>query len=335
MDTQAAVDTYIEYIQHNLSRSSATAEKYALALQRIDHWLVINGVGLLTATLADLEKITGLVAHREGLAASSRSVMIAAARGFYAWAFRRRLVSVDPAADLVYPRLGKSLPIPISRENASKLLLQPDMETLAGVRDCAMMSVIIGAGLRVSGVASLNESSLLFEKFDGREHLILRVIEKGKKERLVPVPHETRLLVRTYLGHPDLDAIDRRLPNGDRVLWVSLRNRSVPAHEYIGEKRRLTTGGIYDRIKTHGEAAGVPAAQLHPHAGRHLYGTQLTEGDAPTLKVQALMGHEDPKSTEIYTHLAVQSLIKTIDKARPFAGIHTPVTDILREIPDV
>ena len=157
------------------------------------------------------------------------------------------------------------------------------------------------------------------------ERLIIRLTEKGKKERLSPVPFEAALLVRAYLGHPELGDIDRVTPAGRRVLFVNIRNRSVPAHERYGENRRLRCNAVRQMILKYGEQVGIQKEHCHPHALRHLYGTELAEGDVDLLQRQALLGHEEPKTTAIYSHLAMRKLAATAEKHNPLARMtNTP-----------
>ncbi|MFP4162127.1 MAG: tyrosine-type recombinase/integrase, partial [Ectothiorhodospira sp.] len=229
------------------------------------------------------------------------------------------------------PKAGAPLPRPLSLENAERLILQPDISTFIGLRDAAILSVLIGCGLRVSGVVALNQEDLNWVDYEGQEWLVIRVREKGKKERLVPAPHDTRLLTRAYLGHEELQEIDRTLPSGDRVLFVSTR-AAIPRHEYHGERRRLSRGAILRMIDRHGERAGIPQSERHPHAARHLYGTELAEAGADILQIQALMGHADPKSSSIYTRLAMRKLTERVARSTPMARMRTPVSDLVKAI---
>ena len=143
--------------------------------------------------------------------------------------------------------------------------------------------------------------------------------------------HErARLLVRE--SSPALAEIDRTLPSGDKVLFVSTKNRSVPAHEYHGEARRLRRKGVLRMIQTYGRRIGLPPEIAHPHALRHMFGTELAEEDVPTITAANLMGHTDPKNTAIYQHLAMRKLTRTLDKANPLAKMKTPVSDLLSSI---
>jgi site-specific recombinase XerD len=195
-----------------------------------------------------------------------------------------------------------------------------------------MLSMLIGCGLRVSGLVGLNDSTLLWYQDAGRERLVVKVTEKGKKERLIPVPGEAAMLLRAYLGHEELQAIPRTLPSGDAVLFVTVNNRTIPACDYYGEARRMTRAAVLAMVKRHGERAQVSASILHPHALRHLYGAELTEDDTPVLTQQALMGHADPKSTAVYAGLAHRKLRATVDKSNPLAKMRAPLLDTLRSL---
>jgi integrase/recombinase XerD len=200
------------------------------------------------------------------------------------------------------------------------------------VRDGAIMALLVGCGVRVSGLVKLNQGHVIEQVVEGKPRLFLRVIEKGDRERLVPVPPEADLQLRVYLEHPQLKEIDRSLPNGDLVLFVSTRNRSCPQHEYHGERRRLNRRAVLEMIGKYGKQQGIPEEQLHPHAMRHLYGTELAEDDVHLLVAQQLLGHVDPKSTQIYTHLAIRKLVTEVDRANPLSKMRTPTTDILKRL---
>lgn len=184
----------------------------------------------------------------------------------------------------------------------------------------------------MSGLVGLNESNVQPAVVDGEQRLTLRTVEKGGKERQVPIPTQADLLLRLYMQHPGLADIDRTLPSGDKVLFVSTRNTSVPAHEYIGEARRLRRKGVLRMIQTYGRRIGLPPEVSHPHALRHMFGTELAEDDVPTVTAANLMGHSDPKNTAIYQHLAMRKLTRTLDKANPLAKMKTPVSDLLNAI---
>ncbi len=333
MDDEALISRFVDYTAHNLGRSIATAQKYACYLRRLSKELAEQDLCLLDATLSHLDDHTGVNAHRAGYAPQSRHAMVSAVRGFYKWCERERLVVSNPAKNLEYPSSGKSLPRSITLKNAEALLMQPGLDTFIGCRDSAIIALLMGCGLRVSGLCALNERSLIWAQDSaGKEVLVLRVREKGKKERMVPVPREGKYLIRAYLGHEELAAIDRSLPDRDQVLFVSTRSSRVLEHEYRGEARRLRRGSIQALLLKYGRRIGIPEDELHPHAFRHLFGTELAEDRVDLLRIQALMGHVNPESSEVYVQLAVRQLADVVEVSSPLAKIKTPMTALVRKL---
>lgn len=321
---------FLEHLVKNRGRSNLTAEAYAQALQRLVSYA--SDRDPLELTRDDLELFLGAWLHKHGIERRGRRRYVAAVRMFYRWATAAKKIPHNPAADLSYPKVGTKLPRVITLENAEKLMWSPDFNTFEGVRDAAILSMLAGAGLRASGVSQLNEGDLLHDNVDGKQRILVRVREKGEKERLVPLPAEADLLLRMYLDHPICKAIDRHLEDGDRVLFVNLKNRNVPSHEYHGERRRMSRKGVYLIVRRYGEAAGIPVEQLHPHAMRHLYGTELAENGVDIIVRQRLMGHADPKSSEIYDHTAMRRLVRVVDQANPLSKMRTPVTELLAKL---
>lgn len=326
------ITAWLTWLRHNKGRSETTCDKYRGYLVRLQEFLAAGDQQLLTAGREQLEEFTGIHAHKQGLSPRSRRALVAAVRGFYHWARRAHLVDENPADAIPYPKSGQPLPVAMDLASAEKLLMAPDIHTFTGIRDAAILAILIGCTTRVSGLVRLNESDLTFARVGKRDRMFVRLVEKGGKERHVPAPQEARLLVQAYLGHPDLEQIDRTLKNGDRVLFVSTRNRQISPHEYHGEDRRISVRSVQDLIWKYGEQAGIPENQRHAHAARHLYGAELAESDVDLLERQALLGHADPKTTAIYTQLAMRKLVTVVDKANPLGKIRTPVTDLVREL---
>ena len=312
-----------------------TVEAYRSALMRLREFLA--GKPLVEAEAMELEMFCGLWLHKKGVVARSRKPYISAVKGFYAWLKASGNVQGNAAKELVHPMTGHPLPRTISLANAEKLMWAPDMGTFIGIRDAAIMSLLIGCGLRVSGLTGLNESNLQTVEIECQPRLTIRTLEKGNRERIMPVPKEAEALLRVYLGHEELASVDRafNVKGGrvDKVLFVSVRSTRLAAHEHVGEKRRLTRRAIYDLIRRHGRKAKIPDQELHPHAMRHLFGTELLEEDTSLLSIQELMGHVDPKSTAIYTQLAMRKKMATVDRAAPLSKMRTPVSELLKRLP--
>lgn len=326
------VAEFEEWLVKYRGRAVATAAKYTTEARRLIAWARSNGQGPEDLERPQLEQYVGMVLFRAGLSARARKPAVSALRSFYGWMQHTGRIGASPAADLQHPKAGRALPRALSLRSAEKLMMAPDLDTFLGVRDAAVLSVLIGCGLRLSGATALNERDLLWlEDASGRERLVISAREKGGHQRYVPAPDECRLLVRAYLGHPELDTIDRLLPNGDRVLFVST-NWQIPPDQYHGEARRLSPRAVQSMMVRYGERVGIPRAELHPHAARHLYGAELAEDDVTMLIAQALLGHVDPSSTEVYAHLAHRKLARIVDASNPLGKVMTPVSELSRTL---
>ncbi|OGB09890.1 MAG: hypothetical protein A3E79_08940 [Burkholderiales bacterium RIFCSPHIGHO2_12_FULL_61_11] len=332
---EQVIDDWLTYMEASRGRAVRTIETYRAALMRLKEFMA--GKPLVDADAVELETFCGLWLHKQGVIAYSRKPYISAVKGFYAWLKSHGHVRGNAAKELLHPITGRPLPRTITLANAEKLMWAPDMGTFCGIRDAAILSLLIGCGLRVSGLTALNESDLQTIELECVTRLTIRVTEKGNRERRMPVPREAEALLRVYLGHEDLADVDRSFKGKggrtDKVLFVSVRSTRLAAHEHVGEKRRLTRKAVHDIVQRHGKRIGIPIQELHPHAMRHLFGTELLEEDTSMLSIQELMGHADPKSTSIYTQLAMRKKMATMDRAAPLSKMKTPVSELLKRLP--
>jgi len=331
-----AIDAWLTWLQRSRGRSKRTLEAYGLAMKRLREFLGEHGVAVLDADQMLLEHFSGLWLHHKGIVARSRVPYIAALRSFYKYARARSMVRGNPAGDLQHPRMGGKLPRSITLANAERLMWAPDMSTFKGVRDALILALLAGCGLRVSGLVGLNESSLRQVEIEGKPRIAVRVSEKGQRERWTPLPREADMLLRVYLEHEELQAMDRSIlvdGKADKVLIVSVRCTKPRLHLQPGEQRRLTRKAVRDMIQFYGRRLGIPSEQLHPHAMRHLFGTELAEDDVPTASAADLMGHADLKSTSIYQQLALRKKTALMDQHAPLAKMRTPVSDLLKRLP--
>ncbi len=328
---EALIEAFLEFKQVNQGRSSRTTERYSLALRRLLTFL--SGRSLESASTDDLTLFSGKWLFEQGLKDPvSRKPCVAAVREFYKWLKNAGRISSDPGRAVPHPKFGRRLPRVMTLGQAEALMYAPDYSTFDGLRDATMIALLLGCGLRVSGLVGLNEGNIFFDNIGGRPRMILKTVEKGDKERQQPVPEQADLLLRLYIDHPALKEIDRALPNGDKVLFISTQNSYCPPHEWHGEKRRLHRQAVHRMVTRYGARVGLPPAVTHPHALRHLFGTELAEDDVPTVTAANLMGHEDPKTTKIYQHLAMRKLSATVDKSNPLSKIKTPISSLLAQL---
>ncbi|HET6412729.1 MAG TPA: site-specific tyrosine recombinase XerD [Anaeromyxobacter sp.] len=294
MPLDPVLDLYLSHlrIEKGLSPNSVEAygsdvRAYLGALDRmgITSWEEV-GRAEVRAHLA------GLV--RAGLSPRSQARALSAIRGLHRLLAAERVAPADPTEEIDSPRTGRPLPGLLSREEIGRLLEGPDGRSAAGLRDRAMLELLYATGLRVSELVSLELNDLDLEA------RVLRARGKGNKERLVPVGVPAAEAVRAYLG------VRERLLRGKRSrdLFVTPRGR------------RLTRQGFAKLLRRYARGAGIrrPAS---PHKLRHSFATHLLEGGADLRAVQAMLGHADVSTTQIYTHLERSHLKRLHERCHP------------------
>jgi integrase/recombinase XerD len=230
--------------------------------------------------------------YRRGLDSRSVARHLVTIRHFFRFALLEGYVVDDPAATIESPKFRQSLPEFLSLEEVDLLLGQPDVSSILGARDRAMIELMYSCGLRVSELCGLRVADL--ESDAG----CLRCVGKGDKERLVPV------------GRQALQAVQRYLRSARPKL---LRGGSSP-YLFLNQK-----GGKVDRIGywkllgAYGRKAGLRKA-LTPHMLRHSFATHLLDRGADLRSVQMMLGHSDISTTQIYTHV-VEERLKQVYKA--------------------
>jgi len=225
---------------------------------------------------------------------------VAAIKSFFGFMHAERIIPSDPTETLSSPRVGKSLPKPISPEEVDELLEQPlRRNTIEAKRDKAMLELLYATGMRVSELVNLNLSDIILS--DGIAYV--RCVGKGAKERTVPIHDAAAEALLTYLRESR-----RKLVRGhhEKALFVNRR----------GE--RLTRQGFWLILKGYAQAAHLPE-NVTPHTLRHSFATHMLRGGAPLRHVQELLGHANISTTQIYTQLANEQMREVYDRAHPRA----------------
>jgi len=322
---------YLDHLSAN-KREDTTIETYQHYLYKLAEWLEEKNTSYQWATTAHLNEFTGSWAHKQGISRSSRRVMITAVRGLFRWLKEKKYREGNPAKSLNLPKQGRPLPVPMSLNNVEKLFSVIDYSTLKGLRDAAMIALMVDSGMRLSGLINLNESSLIRYTIKEKDRLSVRVIEKGAKERLIPISDYSLVYLSAYLNSRELQKIDRILPDSDKVLFVAINNRKLEEHEFVGENRRLSKRAVQNMMRHYAKKAGVPFKESHPHALRHRFGTEMVESNVDLLTVRDLLGHADIKTTQIYIHLARGRMHDSIDKGSPLSKIDTPLSSLVEKL---
>jgi integrase/recombinase XerD len=226
-----------------------------------------------------LAHLTGLA--RRGISARSQARALSAIRSFHRLLVAEKVAVGDPTENVDAPRSGRALPKLLTRAEVEALLAAPDPRTAAGRRDRAMLEVLYATGLRVSELVSLSVNDVRLET------RMLLARGKGSKERIVP------------LGAPAAEAVRAYLATARPVL---LRGRASKDLFVTSRAGRMTRQGFWKLLGRHARAAGI-RRRSSPHKLRHSFATHLLEGGADLRSVQAMLGHADVATTQIYTHV--------------------------------
>jgi integrase/recombinase XerD len=288
---ESEIRTYLNYLRVEKGLSQNTMRAYQ---RDIDKFAIFAEERKLTASTVirgDVVDFLGTL-YRKGLDSRSVARHLVAVRGFFRFLLMEEMIQRDPAGDIESPKFRQSLPDFLSLEEVDKLLRQPDVTAVIGLRDRAMIELMYSTGLRVSELCNLRVGDLQMEEG------CLRCIGKGNKERIVPVGRQALAGVQEYLrkSRPEL--------LGDRSSPFLFLNRA-------GAK--LAREMFWKTLGEYGRKAGLRKS-LSPHMLRHSFATHLLDRGADLRSVQMMLGHSDISTTQIYTHV-VEERLKQVYKA--------------------
>lgn len=286
-----AIDGYLTHLRVERSLARNTLEAYSRDLS--DFAAAMIDIGTKDPAGIDASKISGWVQDlaRAGLKPKSQARMLVAVRGFFKHLVRTRRLGEDPAQLVDLPKPDRALPDPVTLDEAKALLAAAE-----NPRDQAIVFLLYGAGLRISEVVKLELSAVHLDAG------LLRVLGKGSKERVVPIGQEVIDALRRYL---DEDR-PKRLKGRSSELVFPGRKVDKP----------LTRQAAFVMLRRLQVAAGIPR-DISPHKLRHAFATHLVRGGADLRSVQAMLGHADLRTTEVYTHVDDGHLRKTYDRTHP------------------
>ena len=295
MDLARALGEYLDYLAVERGSSPNTVAAYRRDLTRYLDWLAAEKiVEPADVTRPDVERHLGALAE-VGLSPASLERAASAIKGFHRFMVLEGVCDELPTADMPLPAKPSRLPDVLSREQAAALLDQPFPQTPTGLRDRAVLEVLYGCGLRASELCGLDRRAVLLDEE------LLRVFGKGSKERLVPIS-DTAL---HELGLWYADRCHLRIKPGEE--------------DYVFLSRRgshLTRIMVFYIIRQAALAAGIHKP-ISPHTLRHSFATALPKGGADLRAIQAMLGHENIATTEIYTHIDTTTLREQILNHHP------------------
>jgi integrase/recombinase XerD len=297
VDLHGWIDAWLDHLRVERALSKNTLEAYARDLGDLARELPDDVAG-------DVRRIDGshvlafvVAASKRGKAARSSARQLSAIRSFFKFLLRERAIETDPTELVERPRLARKLPRVLSYEEVERLLAAPPVDTPRGVRDSAMIHLMYASGLRVSELCSLKLGDL------DRKVGTVAPLGKGGKRRIVPVGQVALERLDVYVDH----------------VRVHSKGASTDPHLFLSPRgKRFTRQGLWKLLKAYARACGI-TTPISPHKLRHSFATHLLRGGADLRAVQAMLGHADLGTTEIYTRVAQDHVRAAYDRAHPRA----------------
>lgn len=292
--TANMVKRYIRYLKLERNYSVNTIQAYQHDLQWLLDYLDKNNLDVLQVKLDNLEHFASTL-HEHGINPRSQARILSGLRSFYRYLLLDGYVENDPTELLKSPYVRNHLPDVLSTVEIDMLEETIDLSKWEGQRNKAIIEVLFSCGLRVSELVNLKLSDLYLDsKF-------IRILGKGNKERLVPISPKAI----KELNYWFIDRKEMKIKPGEED-YVFLNRRGS----------HLTRTMILIMIKQLAKEAGIKK-NISPHTLRHSFATSLLEGGADLRAIQAMLGHEDIATTEIYTHIDTTTLRQEILEHHP------------------
>ena len=282
------IEKFLRYLEIEKNASSHTLLNYRLDLGNFKDFLKEAQVGdvdylFVRKYLAQLKE--------KNLSARTMGRKLSSLRSFFRFLVKEGYIKVNPVDAITSPKQEKTLPKFLTEEDVVRLIEAPDRETLKGLRDHAILETLYSTGIRISELISLTEEAV---DFIGAT---IRVLGKGKKERVVPIGERALRAIRNYLA---------RRKGTSRFIFLNKNKKPLGARGFRKEMDK------YIRLISLKE-------HISPHTLRHSFATHLLNRGADLRSVQELLGHANLSTTQIYTHLTTEKLKSVYEKAHPRA----------------
>ncbi len=292
---------YLEYIENERDYSRHTVISYQHDLEQFRNFLCKH-YSVSSVNFSNVDQLTirlflgDLLEQNQSKKSVARK--LACLRSFYKFLVRRNAVKTNPVLNVVSPKLPKKLPSFLNEEAIERMMNIPDCTTPEGLRDKAVLELLYGTGIRLSELVMLNVSDLDFMNDT------IKVLGKGKKQRIVPFGRKAKEALKKYLAQRDDKFIAKEDASNRGAIFISPRGKRLYAkgvylivHKYIGSVSELE--------------------QKSPHVLRHTFATHLLNRGADLRAVKELLGHESLSTTQLYTHVTVDRLKRIYQQAHP------------------
>lgn len=277
----ALITDFILHLQNVEGLADNTCRSYANDLLQFARFLAVRELALTDVDAADIGDYLAVRISHDSISTTTNARIQSSLKRFYKFLLHEKHVEDNPTTALKRPKSGRRLPKSLSERDVEALLTAPDIATVLGLRDKAMLEILYATGLRVSELINIR----LFD-YDLNAG-VLKVMGKGSKERLLPLGEHAHEWLLRYLG--EREQLLQRRPSD--VLFLSKRGQG------------MTRQTFWYAIKRYAKDADI-SVELSPHTLRHAFATHLLNHGADLRIVQLLLGHSNVSTTQIYTHVA-------------------------------
>jgi len=299
MVIQDLIVRFLDHLEIERNYSAHTRQAYTRDLNQFSEFLHARSddEGLVHPGQIDKSAIRSFLGYLNQKSYSKRTVArrFAAIRSWFHYLHRESIITSNPTLYLTSPRLDQRLPKFLDQSQIETLMDLPDRTTVLGTRDAALIELLYGTGMRLSELVDLNVQSV---DFTGER---IRVLGKGEKERIVP------------LGGHALAALQVYIQTRENLLK---KGRKTETSLFVNQQgKRLTGRGVQKILDRY--AMEIGEEHLSPHTLRHTAATHLLDAGADLIAVKEILGHERLSTTQVYTHVALDRLKRTYEKAHP------------------
>jgi integrase/recombinase XerD len=295
-----AIQQFLDHLRVERELSVLTLAAYGHDLAALAGFLTARGIDDV-CSVRPIDLLDYLAAPTaQDLSARSQARTLVAQRQFFRFLHSEHICDSNPTEEIDLPHFGRKLPIFLSVDEVDRLLAAPGRSTPIGMRDSAMLETLYATGLRASELVKLRLGDVNLEAG------YLVAFGKGKKQRIVPLGQAAVAMLRSYLesARPEF-LISSGRPSEDAVFLTRFG-------------RRMARQSFWRILAAHARAAGI-TKPISPHKLRHSFATHMIERGADLRSIQAMLGHADIGTTEIYTHLSRAHLRTVYDKFHPRA----------------
>ena len=293
MDKQ--IKLFLEFLQNDKKLSENTLQSYQRDIDQYRDYISEKKMNYLKVSEDDLKDYFDRL-KKDGKKTSTISRSMATVRSFYQFLVRTRKIKKDPTKDLQSPKIEKRVPSVLTSDEVELLLDQPKDIDLKGTRDKAMLEFAYATGMKVTEIIDLNVDDI-----DFKNHTV--TCNSGKRSRVIP------------LGSLAEKALKEYVEDARPILIKDENNKSLFVNM---NGSRLTRQGFWKIVKYYKDKAHIDK-DITPHVLRHSFAAHLLQNGADLKSIQAMLGHSDISSTQIYTQFETQDLQDIYKKAHPRA----------------